>query len=99
MKCYRVLTLGGKFTYCCPIILCNFLQFKKKFKQEAKSTESRQSQLVFGKTFKCETAGQIEEMGVVPLTNEGYLLAGSPGEEEDGALGKDQILRGLVCQA
>lgn len=38
-------------------------------------------------------------MGVVPLTNEGYLLEGSPGEEEDGEVGKDQILRGLVCQA
>ena len=54
---------------------------------------------MFGKTFKCETAGQKEEMGVVPLTNEGYLLEGSPGEEEDGEVGKDQILRGLVCQA
>jgi len=40
---------------------------KKIFKQEAKSTESRQSQPVFGKTFKCETVGQKEEMGVVPL--------------------------------
>jgi len=34
-----------------------------------------------------------------PWTNEGYLLAGSPREEEDGEAGKDQILRGLVCQA
>lgn len=37
-------------------------------------------------------------MGVVPLTNAGHLLAGSPGEE-DGEVGKDLILRGLVCQA
>lgn len=70
MKCYHLLTLGGNFTYCCPIILCNLLHSKKNFKQEATSTESRQSQPVFGKTFKCETAGQKEEMGVVPLTNE-----------------------------
>lgn len=99
MKCYHLLTLGGNFTYCCPIILCNLLHLKKNFKQEATSTESRQSQPVFGKTFKCETAGQKEEMGVVPLTNEGYLLAGSPREEEDGEEGKDQILRGVVSQA
>lgn len=35
MKCYHLLTLGGNFTYCCPIILCNLLHLKK-FPNEAK---------------------------------------------------------------
>lgn len=41
---------------------------------------------------------QKEEVGVVPQTNERYLLAGSPGGGA-GEVGKDQIIRGLVCQA
>ena len=53
---------------------------------------------MLGKTCKCETARQKEEVGVVPQTNERYLLVGSPGGGV-GEVGKDQIIRGLVCQA